>query len=147
MRTLTTAREAFAGSLALVVPQAAERDRLLNVVKELVAWSARQGNKLSFYDEPTKQGAVSFSLAAGTNAFWSVYCVKRDKSAKLELMQRSARTLSGDLRQRAVDTLNGLSRDQIDADSVLKIDLMALKGEGARKQLFGLMDELLADRG
>lgn len=145
MRDLVDARQKFETALANLVPHSVERGRLLGVVDQIVGWSQKQGGKLVFNNEDYDQDVISFAISSSPRVFWSVFPVKRDGSAKLELVPRTAEKLSGDLHQLTVNLLNSLSREQISVAGVLKIDLRALKSSGSRDKLFLQMDALLAD--
>lgn len=142
-RTLSDARKALVAAIHRDSP-GAEQSRLLVVLDALTAWSAAQGERLTFRCDEGPSDVMSFALDGSKVVFWSVRMI-RGEGPKLEIYPPTGRLLSDELRADVLETLNAHSRETLEDGDRLRIGFGALKNVAARTAVLALMDRLLAD--
>lgn len=119
-----------------------ECPRFLAVLDAMIEWSLARPTLVSFRPEDSHKGAVAFGRVGSKALVWTATPRKRDMP-RLELMPRSARTLTEDDRAAVVATLNAHARDELTAEEPLRINFGALKNKAARAAVLDCMDKLL----
>jgi hypothetical protein len=110
---------------------------------DFIRWSANQVPELVHFDKEYKQNVVSFQFVPREIVFWSAYPQEKG-GAKLEIMPRSADTLSESVRRDALQTLRSISTEDISESTTLRISFTALKAERRRMIVKELLSRVLA---
>ena len=143
-RTLPAAREAFLAAIKQDTP-GTDLPRLVAVLDALIAWSVARPELLTFRADSGRSHVVGFERTGSKVVFWSAQ-VTRGVGPKLEIYPPSGGSLSDEMRETVLQTLNAHSREVLVEGDRLRIGFGALKNAAAQAAVFALMERLLTAR-
>ena len=141
-RTLPAARDQFVKAIARDT-HAVEQPRLVAVLDALIAWSNKHPTLLKFREEEDTPGTIAFERVGSKMIVWSA-TPRRQDVPRLELVPKSAKSLSPEEREKLTTTLNAHMREPILPDDRLRIGFSALKNAAALSAVQTAVEELIA---
>ncbi|MHB0950285.1 MAG: hypothetical protein ACYC3Q_15230 [Gemmatimonadaceae bacterium] len=142
-KDLQDARRDFVAAMQRETP-GTDLPRYTVVLDALLDWSAAHGDRLRLRPAGTRSDVLRFERGKSKEVFWSVQVVRRGPP-KLEIHLAAGRPLSAEDRAHAMETLNAVSREELEEGERLRIGFGALKNPAALGAVLELLDRLLDD--
>ncbi len=141
-RTLPAARDQFVKAIARDT-HAVEQPRLVAVLDALIAWSSKHPTLLKFREEEDTPGTIAFERVGSKMIVWSA-TPRRQDVPRLELVPKSAKSLTAEAREKLTSTLNAHMREPLLPEDRFRIGFSALKNAAALTAVQTAVEELIA---
>ncbi|MGQ0647551.1 MAG: hypothetical protein ACT4P7_08255 [Gemmatimonadaceae bacterium] len=142
MPTLKDTRVAFIEQVQRYLSHAGEQRRFTEVLDYFIDWSQKRPLLLTHRETDDDLDTVRFTRLSDGMGLWAA-SPRRADGAKFEVLPRPRKKLNIDVREDALTVLRSISREPLTDESPLQVSFAALKGNGGRELLAGLMDRIL----